>query len=147
MNRKDIRTFIQEIGIVPSIRVSSADDARFAAETILQGGIPIAEIALTVPGAVQVIADLVKSAPDMIVGAGSVLDEETARRCLDAGARFLTTDGLIPEIVEFAMSGRRRCFSRSIDSDGSDCGMASRFGLCESGPVRGGWRRATTSKP
>jgi len=102
MNRKDIRTFIQEIGIIPSIRVPSADDARFAAEAILQGGIPIAEIAMTVPGAIQVIADLVKSAPDMIVGAGSILDEETARRCLDAGARFLTTDGFVPEIVEFA---------------------------------------------
>lgn len=102
MNRKDTRTLIREIGIIPSIRVSSADDAQFAAETISQGGIPIAEIAMTVPDAVQVISDLVKSAPDMIVGAGSVLDEVTARRCFDAGARFLTTDGFIPEIVEFA---------------------------------------------
>jgi 2-dehydro-3-deoxyphosphogluconate aldolase/(4S)-4-hydroxy-2-oxoglutarate aldolase len=102
MNRKEIRTLIQEIGIIPSIRVASAVDARFAAETISQGGIPIAEIAMTVPGAVPVISDLVKSAPDMIVGAGSVLDAETARRCLDAGAKFLTTDGLIPEIMEFA---------------------------------------------
>jgi len=103
MNRKQIRTLIQEIGIIPSIRVPSADDARFAAETISQGGIPVAEIAMTVPGAVQVIAELVNHAPDMIVGGGSVLDAETARRCLDAGARFLTTDGFIPEIVEYAV--------------------------------------------
>jgi 2-dehydro-3-deoxyphosphogluconate aldolase/(4S)-4-hydroxy-2-oxoglutarate aldolase len=49
-----------------------------------------------------VIRDLVKNSPEMIVGAGSVLDAETARRCLDAGAKFLTTDGLIMEVVEFA---------------------------------------------
>ena len=102
MNRKDIRSRIQEIGIIPSVRVSSAEDARFVAETLSQGGIPIAEIAMTVPGALRVISDLVKGSPDMIVGAGSLLDAETARRCVDAGAKFLTTDGLIPEIVEYA---------------------------------------------
>jgi 2-dehydro-3-deoxyphosphogluconate aldolase/(4S)-4-hydroxy-2-oxoglutarate aldolase len=102
MNRKYIRTRIQEIGIIPSVRVSSSEDALFAAETLSQGGIPIVEIAMTVPGAVQVISKLAKSAPEMIVGAGSVLDAETARRCLDAGARFLTTDGLIMEIVDYA---------------------------------------------
>src|SRR5580692_702931 len=102
MNRKFIRTRIQEIGIIPSVRVSSAEDARFVAETLSQGGIPIAEIAMTVPGALRVISDLAKSAPDMIVGAGSVLDAETARRCLDAGAKFLTMDGLVPEVVEYA---------------------------------------------
>jgi 2-dehydro-3-deoxyphosphogluconate aldolase/(4S)-4-hydroxy-2-oxoglutarate aldolase len=59
---------------------------------------------MSVPGAVQVISDLVKIAPDMIVGAGSVLDAETARRCLDAGAGFLTTDGLILEIVQYAIA-------------------------------------------
>ena len=58
---------------------------------------------MTVPGAIQVIADLVKSAPDMIIGAGGVLDAEIARRCLDAGASFLTTDGLIPEVVGYAI--------------------------------------------
>lgn len=102
MNRKFVRSQILEVGIIPSVRVSSAADARFAAEAVSQGGIPIAEIAMTVPGAVDVISGLIKSASDMIVGAGSVLDATTARRCLDAGAKFLTTDGLIPEIMEFA---------------------------------------------
>jgi len=102
MNRKNIRTRIQEVGIIPSIRVSSAEDARFAAEILSDGGIPIAEIAMTTPGATQVISELAKSAPDMIVGAGSVNDAESARRCLGAGAKFLTTDGLIQEIIEYA---------------------------------------------
>src|ERR1700685_3054364 len=103
MNRKYVRAQIQKIGIVPSVRVPSAEDARFAAETVLQGGIPIAEIAMTVPGAVRVISDLVRNVPEMIVGARSVMDAETARRCVDAGAQFLTTDGLILEIVEYAV--------------------------------------------
>jgi 2-dehydro-3-deoxyphosphogluconate aldolase / (4S)-4-hydroxy-2-oxoglutarate aldolase len=103
MNRKYVRAQIQKIGIVPSVRVPSTEDARFAAETVLQAGIPIAEIAMTVPGAVRVISDLVKNAPEMVVGAGSVMDAETARRCVDAGAQFLTTDGLILEIVEYAV--------------------------------------------
>jgi 2-dehydro-3-deoxyphosphogluconate aldolase/(4S)-4-hydroxy-2-oxoglutarate aldolase len=102
MNRKIIHTRIQEIGIIPSIRVSSQDDARFAVESLSEGGISIAEIAMTTPGAAKVISDLAKDTPDMIVGAGSVLDAEAARRCVAAGAKFLTTDGLIPEVVEYA---------------------------------------------
>jgi 2-dehydro-3-deoxyphosphogluconate aldolase / (4S)-4-hydroxy-2-oxoglutarate aldolase len=102
MNRKDIREQIQQIGIIPSIRVPSAGDARFAAETISQGGIPIAEISVSIPGAIQVISDLIKNSPNMIVGAGSVLDAEMARRCVNAGAKFLTTDGLVLEVVKYA---------------------------------------------
>ena len=58
---------------------------------------------MTVPGAIEVIADLTKGIPGMIVGAGTVLDMETARRCLDAGAKFLTSPGLVLELVEFAI--------------------------------------------
>jgi 2-dehydro-3-deoxyphosphogluconate aldolase/(4S)-4-hydroxy-2-oxoglutarate aldolase len=102
MNRKHVRAQIQKIGIIPSVRVPSAEDARFAAESVSQGGIPIVEISMSTPGAIRVISDLVKSAPDMIVGAGSILDAESARRCVDAGAKFLTTDGVIMEIINFA---------------------------------------------
>jgi 2-dehydro-3-deoxyphosphogluconate aldolase / (4S)-4-hydroxy-2-oxoglutarate aldolase len=59
---------------------------------------------MTVPGALRLISDLVKNAPDMIVGAGSVMDAETARRCMAAGAKFLTTDGFIEEVVECAVT-------------------------------------------
>jgi len=57
---------------------------------------------MTVPGAVDVIAQLARTYPGLIVGAGTVLDADTAQRCLDAGARFLTSPGLVPEVVEFA---------------------------------------------
>jgi 2-dehydro-3-deoxyphosphogluconate aldolase/(4S)-4-hydroxy-2-oxoglutarate aldolase len=103
MKNKEVRARIQELGVIPSIRVSSAEDARFAAEAVSLGGISIVEIAMTVPGASRVISDLVKHAPEMIVGAGGVLDKETARRCLDAGAQFLTTDALDLEVIELAV--------------------------------------------
>src|SRR5271170_4873315 len=79
--KKDkVRARIEEIGIIPGIRVSSAEEARFAAETVNRGGIPIAEITVTVPGAMEVISELTRKIPEMIVGAGTVLDVEMARR-------------------------------------------------------------------
>jgi 2-dehydro-3-deoxyphosphogluconate aldolase/(4S)-4-hydroxy-2-oxoglutarate aldolase len=103
MNKNTVRSRIEELGIIPSIRTSSADDARFAAETISLAGIPIVEITMTVPGALDVIVALAKSMPDLIVGAGTIFDLKTARQCLDAGARFLTSPGLDVTIVEFAL--------------------------------------------
>jgi 2-dehydro-3-deoxyphosphogluconate aldolase/(4S)-4-hydroxy-2-oxoglutarate aldolase len=102
LNRSEVRGRIQEIGIVPAVRVSSEHVARFAAEAVASGGIPIVEIEMTVPGAIDVIHYLVRHIPDMTVGAGSVYDTETARRCIGVGAKFLTTDGLDLSIIEFA---------------------------------------------
>jgi len=103
VNKQEVRRCIEEVGIIPSSRVSSTDDALFAAEAVSRGGIPIVEVTLTVPEAIKVISHVVQRVPEMIVGAGSVLDAETARRCLDAGAKFLTSDGLDPETVKFAV--------------------------------------------
>jgi 2-dehydro-3-deoxyphosphogluconate aldolase/(4S)-4-hydroxy-2-oxoglutarate aldolase len=103
MTKDEVRARIEAIGIIPAIRVYSAEDARFAAEAVSQGGIPIVEITMTVPGALHVISDLIQHAPEMIVGAGSVLNTETAHQCLDAGAEFLTTDGLDLKVVEYAV--------------------------------------------
>jgi 2-dehydro-3-deoxyphosphogluconate aldolase/(4S)-4-hydroxy-2-oxoglutarate aldolase len=102
LNRDEVRTRILQVGIVPAVRVSSEHVARFAAEAVASGGIPIVEIEMTVPGALDVIKYLVEHIPDMLVGAGSVYDAETARRCIGAGAKFLTTDGLDVSIIEFA---------------------------------------------
>lgn len=103
MNKEAVRSRIEDIGIIPAIRVSTTEDALFAAEAVARGGIPIVEVTLTVPEAIKVIAHVVQHAPEVIVGAGSVLDVETARRCLDAGAKFLASDGLDPETVKFAV--------------------------------------------
>lgn len=103
MKKSEVRARIEDIGIIPGVRVAAPDDARFAAEAVHRAGIPIAEITMTVPKAIDVIAHLSKKLPDMVVGAGTVLDVQTAQRCIDAGARFLTSPGLITEVVEFAV--------------------------------------------
>jgi 2-dehydro-3-deoxyphosphogluconate aldolase / (4S)-4-hydroxy-2-oxoglutarate aldolase len=102
MTRQEVRESIGRIGIVPSFRLSSAEDTIFAAETVAESGIPVAEVTLTTPKALEVIARLACSKSDEVVGAGTVLDVEAARRCLDAGARFLSSPGLDLEIMEFA---------------------------------------------
>jgi 2-dehydro-3-deoxyphosphogluconate aldolase/(4S)-4-hydroxy-2-oxoglutarate aldolase len=76
--------------------------AQFAAETVYNAGIPVVEITLTVPGALDVIDDLAKRYPDLAVGAGTVLDEEMAHASIEAGARFLTSPGFVPEVVAYA---------------------------------------------
>lgn len=103
MNKNEIRARIEEIGIIPAIRVSSAEDAIFAAEAVAAGGIPIVEVTVTVPGALEVIHHLAQN-PAIIQGAGTVLDLGWARRCLDAGAQFLTSPGFDRKIVEFAVN-------------------------------------------
>jgi 2-dehydro-3-deoxyphosphogluconate aldolase/(4S)-4-hydroxy-2-oxoglutarate aldolase len=103
MNREEVRTRIEDIGIMPGIRVGSAELALFAAETVYDAGIPVAEITMTVPNAVEVIAQLTQNYPNFVVGAGTVLDTDTARRCVDAGARFITSPGLVPDVLEFTL--------------------------------------------
>ncbi|MGA7313575.1 MAG: bifunctional 4-hydroxy-2-oxoglutarate aldolase/2-dehydro-3-deoxy-phosphogluconate aldolase [Silvibacterium sp.] len=103
MTKSEVCTRIREIGIIPAIKVSSSDDAHFAAEAVTHGGIPIVEITMAVPGAVDLIAHLVHFHPKLLVGAGTVLDTDTARACVDAGASFLTSPGFVPTVVEFAV--------------------------------------------
>lgn len=102
MTKAEVRKRIEDIGIVPVIRASSPAEARFAAEAIWHGGISIAEITMTVPGAVEVISELARTTPEVLVGAGTVLNPEAARRCLNAGAQFLVTPGLNLKTIELA---------------------------------------------
>jgi 2-dehydro-3-deoxyphosphogluconate aldolase/(4S)-4-hydroxy-2-oxoglutarate aldolase len=100
MKKKELCARVEEIGLVPVIRTSSAEDARFAVEEVSHGGIPLIEVTMTVPGAIEVIRDLVKEVPEVILGAGTVLDVETARRCIDAGAQFISSPALDIPCVE-----------------------------------------------
>src|SRR5580704_1761301 len=102
MTKDEVCSRIREIAIIPAIRVSSGDDAHFAAEAVTRGGIPIVEITMTIPGAVELMAHLVRSDPKLIVGAGTVLDTDVARVCVDAGVSFITAPAMIPSIMEFA---------------------------------------------
>lgn len=103
MTKAEVSARIREIGIIPAVRLHSAEEALFAAEAVAGAGIPIVEVTVTVPGAVEVIRELTRISPDVIVGAGTVLDLGWARRCLNAGARFLTSPSFDRKIVEFAV--------------------------------------------
>ena len=103
MTKAEIGARIEEFGIIPAIRLSTIEDARFAAEAVYRAGLPIAEIPLTVPGALELISALLRDFPDMVVGAGTVLDADTARRAVEAGARFITSTGMDPSVVGLAV--------------------------------------------
>jgi 2-dehydro-3-deoxyphosphogluconate aldolase/(4S)-4-hydroxy-2-oxoglutarate aldolase len=103
MDKQEVRERILEIGIVPVVRAASAREARMAADAVCEGGIRIVEITMTVPGAIDVILELAKNAgSQVLVGAGTVLNADAARRCLDAGAQFLVSPGLNLQTIELA---------------------------------------------
>jgi len=102
MTKQEVRAWIEETGIIAAVRERSKENALFAAEAVVQAGIPVVEIALTVPQATMIISQLAKSVPGIVVGAGSVTKPEAARQCLDAGAQFITSDGFHSAVVEFA---------------------------------------------
>lgn len=114
MKREDAKARINEIGIVPCVRATSAEMAYFAAETLYASGLPIIEIPLTVPGALDAIGSLAKRYPDLVVGAGTVLEESEARQSVESGAAFLTAPGFVPEVVAYARSTNVLVFPGAI---------------------------------
>jgi len=103
VTKQEVRQRIGEIGIVPVVRATSASRALAAAEAVAQGGIPIVEITMTVPGAIGAIRELAKKAGGhILVGAGTVLDDESAEQCIEAGAQFLVSPGFDRKTVELA---------------------------------------------
>src|SRR5689334_15945752 len=94
MNRKQVADRIVEMGIVPIIRAASTKQAMYAIEGVCGGGIPIIEITMTVPGAIDLLTTLARTSdPEILIGAGTVLNAEEARRCVDAGAQFIVSPG------------------------------------------------------
>jgi len=91
---------IKECKLVPVVRAASADEAMRAIDAIKAGGIDILEITMTVPGAVRLMEDVAgRYGDDVLVGAGTVLDPETARACILAGARFIVSPALNLETI------------------------------------------------
>jgi len=101
MDKKQILQQISRVGLVPVLRAPSADAAIAAAAAIEAGGVPVLEVTMTVPGAIEVIAAVVKSSQGrVLVGAGTVLDAETARACILAGAQFVVSPALNVKTIE-----------------------------------------------
>jgi len=101
MNKAEIVKQIEDVGLVPVVRASSADEAMQVIEAIKAGGVNVLEITMTVPGAVRVIEKVAdKYGSEVLVGAGTVLDPETARACLLAGAQFIVSTALHLETID-----------------------------------------------
>jgi 2-dehydro-3-deoxyphosphogluconate aldolase/(4S)-4-hydroxy-2-oxoglutarate aldolase len=103
MHRDVILRSILDIGVVPVVRTSSAESAVLAIEAVYRGGIRAAEITMTVPGAIKALEKLADAFGDkLVLGAGTVLDPETARICMLAGAQFFVTPALNLKTIEMA---------------------------------------------
>ena len=95
MDKSDVINQIRETGVIPVVRATSAEEAMQAIDAIREGGVSVLEITMTVPGAVGLIEQLSKKySNDVLVGAGTVLDPETARACILAGAQFVVSPAL-----------------------------------------------------
>jgi 2-dehydro-3-deoxyphosphogluconate aldolase / (4S)-4-hydroxy-2-oxoglutarate aldolase len=101
MTREQVLQQIRKVGLVPVLRAPSAELAIAAAAAIEAGGVPVLEVTMTVPGALDVIRAVVKSSQGrVLVGAGTVLDPETARACMLAGAQFIVSPALNVKTIE-----------------------------------------------
>jgi 2-dehydro-3-deoxyphosphogluconate aldolase/(4S)-4-hydroxy-2-oxoglutarate aldolase len=101
MKRQDVLRRIVEVGIIPVVRASSTGEAMQVIEAIRAGGVPVLEITMTVPRAVRVIEQVAdRYGDEVVVGAGTVLDAETARACILAGATFVVSPSLNLATIE-----------------------------------------------
>src|SRR4051812_12306849 len=100
MSKSKVIQQILEIGILPVIRATSSDEALRVIDAIKEGGVSTMEITMTVPGAVRVMEDVAtRFGSDVLVGAGTVLDAETARICILSGAQFVISPALNLETI------------------------------------------------
>jgi 2-dehydro-3-deoxyphosphogluconate aldolase/(4S)-4-hydroxy-2-oxoglutarate aldolase len=103
MTKDEVRQRIGDVGIVPVIRATCTDFAVAAGKAVLEGGIPVVEVTLAAPCAVETIQELKRTmAGELLIGGGNVLDLKEARVCLDAGAQFLTTPTFDRDTISLA---------------------------------------------
>ena len=100
MKKQEVLARIKEMGLVPVLRAASEEQAMELASAIAEGGITVLEVTMTVPGAVRVMARLAKERPEILLGAGTVLDPETAHACIEEGAQFVVSPGFNLKTVE-----------------------------------------------
>jgi len=101
MNKSEVISRVVECGVIPVIRASSLEEAQSVIEAIVEGGITCIEVTVTVPRAVELIAELAKKGGDLLIGAGSVLEPETARECINAGAKFIVSPATNFDTIEY----------------------------------------------
>jgi 2-dehydro-3-deoxyphosphogluconate aldolase/(4S)-4-hydroxy-2-oxoglutarate aldolase len=100
MTKAAVLASLKQIGLVPVLRAESVDKALALVEAIAAGGVTAMEVTMTVPGAIQVMRKLAEQRPDLLIGAGTVLDAETARACILEGAKFVVSPALNIKTIE-----------------------------------------------
>jgi 2-dehydro-3-deoxyphosphogluconate aldolase/(4S)-4-hydroxy-2-oxoglutarate aldolase len=100
MNKTDVIKWVVGVGVIPIVRASSAEEALYVIEAIAEGGVTCIEVTMTVPNAVDVIAKLSKR-EELLIGAGTVLEPETARECIVAGAKFIVSPATNFDTIEY----------------------------------------------
>ncbi|PYQ51680.1 MAG: 2-dehydro-3-deoxyphosphogluconate aldolase [Acidobacteria bacterium] len=101
MNKQEVLATIARIGLVPVVRAPSADEAMRVVDAIREGGVNVLEITMTVPGALGVMEQVARRlGGEVVLGAGTVLDPETARACILSGAQFVVSPALNPATIE-----------------------------------------------
>lgn len=100
MQKVEVLNALREIGLVPVLRAESETQALALADAIAAGGVTVLEVTMTVPGAIRVMRRLAEERPDILIGAGTVLDPETARMCILEGAQFVVSPALNVRTIE-----------------------------------------------
>lgn len=109
-SREKALDLMREVGLVPIIRASTSEDAFLAVEAIVAGGVPIVEVTMVVPNALRVLERAVERFGEkVLLGAGTVLDTETCRAAMLAGAEFIVTPSLDVKVIELARRYSKAC--------------------------------------
>ncbi|MCQ2609185.1 MAG: bifunctional 4-hydroxy-2-oxoglutarate aldolase/2-dehydro-3-deoxy-phosphogluconate aldolase [Lachnospiraceae bacterium] len=111
----DIMRTLSDIGIVPVIAMEDAEKAVPLAKALIAGGLPCAEVTFRTAAGEQVIKNMTKNCPDMLVGAGTILTMDQLKRALDAGAKFIVSRGLNEEIVKYCVDNNIPCMPGTAD--------------------------------
>lgn len=99
--RERITRAVEECGVVVVIRMKEPDKLRAVVDALAEGGVRALEITMTVPRAIELIAEIAPTLPaGFVLGAGTVTDSDTARRAIAAGAQFLVSPVFRPDVIE-----------------------------------------------
>ncbi|MEK6337709.1 MAG: bifunctional 4-hydroxy-2-oxoglutarate aldolase/2-dehydro-3-deoxy-phosphogluconate aldolase [Acidobacteriota bacterium] len=115
MNKTEVLQLIRDTGLIPVVRAETAELALRAVEAIKAGGVSVLEVTMTVPGAIAVIEQLAATfGRDALIGAGTVLDPETAHKCIQAGAQFIVSPALNEETIAFCRANEVAVFPGAL---------------------------------
>ena len=125
---KTMYGILKTTGICPIMVNPELDFAADAAHALAEGGLPVCEVLLHRDEySLERIRSIAKNAPEVIVGAGSVISLEDATQAADAGAKFFVAPGLVPEVVEYALKSNMPILPGCVTA--SDISIALNYGI------------------